>query len=144
MPDWIYDPRLKGSGYRDLETGRILSRDQARELVAIQITAGEDVSAVMSTLYTGGQISPDDWRTSFRQEIKDQYITQYLEGRGGRSQMSQADWGSVGGMIADQYRYLEGFYDELSDPENEYSDEYISSRMNMYINASREAYERVL
>ena len=42
-------------------------------------------------------MSPGDWERLMRQEIKEQYITEYIAGRGGREQMTARDWGICGG-----------------------------------------------
>lgn len=142
MPDWGYDPRLRGSGYRDLETGRILSKDAARGLMEVQIVAGGNVTNTLASMYVDEKISPADWKGAFRQELKDQYITQYVEGKGGRENMTPRDWGSVGGMLAEQYGYMDNFTEQLA--ESEWSEEYLANRMGLYINSSRQAYERAL
>ena len=54
------------------------------------------------------------WQTEMRSQIKQSYIDKYIAGRGGIEQMTQADWGSIGGMTADQYRYLDKFADEVA------------------------------
>ena len=54
------------------------------------------------------------WQTSMRSEIKQAYIDQYLAGKGGIERMTQADWGSIGGMTAEQYRHLDKFADEVA------------------------------
>jgi hypothetical protein len=140
---WVYDPRLGGSGYRNTETGQIMSTEAARALMENMVTSSANVADGMAEMLTDQQVSPADFRRLLRQEIKDNYITQYLQGAGGRNTMTQEDWGSVGGMIADQYRYLEDWYDDLRlTPADELSVGQIANRARMYINSSREAYER--
>lgn len=81
-----------------------------------------------------------EFYTMMRERIKRAYIEQYLVGRGGRDQMTPADWGSIGGMLAEQYRYLEGFAAEVE--AGELSQRQINARARMYIRSSKEAYER--
>ncbi len=141
MP-FIYDPRLRGSGYRDTETGKVLSYHTVRDQIENMINASEDIQVPLAQMVADGTISPGDWRNALRQEIKDNYITQYLAGKGGAGSMTQTDWGSIGGMISDQYRYLEGFYAEVA--AGSLTEGQIYARAHMYINSSREAYERAL
>lgn len=141
MP-FIYDPNLKGSGYRDTDTGRIVSYAAVREQVDAMIAASEDVQLTMAQMVSEGAISPTGWRDALRQELKDNYITQYATGRGGRQQMGPRDWGSIGGMLKEQYGYLEGFYAQVA--AGELSEGQIYARSRMYVNSSREAYERGL
>ena len=139
MP-FIYDPRLSGSGYRDTATGRIISRANVGEQVDVMISVSSDVTLSLSEMVDSGGISAQSWKDAMRQEIKDNYITQYMVGRGGRENMTQADWGSIGGMISDQYRYLDGFYSQVAG--GQLSQAQIYARSRMYLNSSREAYER--
>jgi len=141
MP-FIYDPRLKGSGYRDTETGRLISHRQVLEQVEVMISKSDDVSTALAQMVADKTISPDTWYQIMRQEIKDNYITQYLAGRGGRQQMTQSDWGSIGGMVREQYKYLENFRDEVASGKLKAGQ--IRLRASMYLNSSREAYERAL
>lgn len=139
MP-FIYDPRLKGSGYRDTDTGRIMSYATLREQVNIMITESNDVALTLSALVKEGNISLNDWYAAMRQEIKDNYITQYLAGRGGLERMTYSDWGSVGGMIKEQYGYLSNFYNDIATQDLSVGEIY--NRARMYLNSSREAFSR--
>lgn len=140
MPAWSYDPNLKGSGYRDTTTGRFISRATLNTLLDTFVGASEDPAATLADLLAAGNISAQDWLRAFREELKDVYIDTYLLGIGGRAQMTPADWGSVGGMLAEQYRYLDGFYQEIL--AGNLSEGQIRLRMSMYVNSSREAYAR--
>lgn len=133
---------LSASRYRDSVTGRFLSRARALEFVTASIAATDDVVATLGSFVASDtpSISSDDWRTAMRQEIKDEYIRQYLLGRGGIEQMTQADWGSIGGSLAEQYRRLDVFRDEIA--AGELSEAQVKARSRMYINSARESYER--
>ncbi len=72
------------------------------------------------------------------EEMKGEYIRQYLLGIGGADKMTASDWGSIGGMLREQYRYLKGFADSLVG----LSERQIAARIAMYINSAREAFER--
>ena len=138
MPSYGFDPRLRGSGYRNLDTGLLVSRTQVLEWVNISLGQSTSVTDTLASFVGGDSptLSPADWRLAMRQEIKDEYIRQYLTGVGGRDQMTPARWGQVGGMLSDQYRYLDGFdVGELSEAQ-------IAARSRMYINSAREGFER--
>lgn len=141
---WRFDPTSRR--YRDSETGRFLSRARAQELLDQSRTTGQDEVTRLAGLLAGGQIDPADWRLRMRGEIKAEAIRQYLLGRGGRAQMTHSDWGRVGGIISDQYRYLDrnesSFYAQVL--AGELNEGTIAHRSRMYINSTREAYERAL
>jgi len=88
-----------------------------------------------------GDVDASTWYEYMRTEIKDEHIRQYVLARGGRDRMSQQDWGSVGGMIGSQYSpYLRDFYAQVL--AGDVVDGQVRVRVQMYINAAREAYER--
>ena len=137
MP-WIWE--LETTRYRDADTGRFLSAADVRDLAEerIRITgAGTDG---LASMLTGDQLSVRDWETLMREAIKDQYVQEYILGRGGLSQMTQEDWGSIGGMLAEQYRFLTPFAQEIAD--GNLTEAQIAARSRMYIHSSREALSR--
>lgn len=87
---------------------------------------------------TGG-LSPSDGRAALREELKGEYIRQYLLGRGGRGNMTPTDWGSIGGSLLEQYRYLDrNVFPNLENM----TEGQIRQRMAMYANSAREAFFR--
>ena len=69
--------------------------------------------------------------------IKDAYIVSYLFGRGGLGSMTPQDWGSVGGALGEQRKYLNRFVEQLGS--GEMAEGSIVNRSAMYINSAREA-----
>lgn len=140
MPSWSFSPST--GRYVDTDTGRFLTNDQARGYVSDAISVATNRSDSLATM-VGAEpplVSPADWREAMRQELKQQYIKEYLLGRGGRPQMEQRDWGSIGGMLAEQYRLLNDFVAEIE--AGTLSEAQIRARSQMYMKSSREAYER--
>lgn len=101
--------------YQNTSTGKFLPQKRAQEYVEESIIASSAVTATLASMVRGDppKLSSLGWKDAMRQEIKDEYIRQYLLGRGGISQMTQADWGSIGGMLKKQYTYLERFGNEV-------------------------------
>jgi hypothetical protein len=116
-----------------LEWGRALGFG-AKAIEAATTATG----AAVDRLLAGGAL--DAFEAAFREEIKDLYIQNYLLGIGGLERMTQADWGSIGGSLTEQYRWLNGFMQDIAD--GKLSEEQIRARAGMYLNSSREAYER--
>jgi len=87
-----------------------------------------------------GQMDIQAWTAQMRTAVKDAYTQQYLLGRGGKSQMTQADWGSLGNMLRDQYKYLDNFAREIA--AGKLSPAQIQMRARMYIDSAVEAFER--
>lgn len=149
MP-FYWNPKL--ARYQDQDTGRIVSHQTvlrdinasiAQAMVAPAVVENGVLSAGAATLANlsgAGLISPSDFNDLFRAEIKREYIRQYLAGIGGREMMTPSDWGSIGGMIGEQYRYLNGFIDAIAS--GDLSEAQITARAGMYINSAREAFEK--
>lgn len=135
-PSWKWNEAA--GRYQDIKTGQFMARSKILGFVSSSIDASSIAVDQLSELFSNGQLSSTDWRSLMRQEIKEEYIRQYLMGKGGASQMTQADWGSIGGRLANQYRYLENFYNELQD----LSPAQIAARSKMYISSARQAFEK--
>ncbi len=133
-PVWV----ASSGRFHDLETGRFISGDTVREYLQRSIEGTQNALGGMTDLIDVGTLRPADFAEALRQEVKGEYIRQYLIGKGGLEQMTQSDWGSIGGMLKDQYRYLRGFEEEMAD----LSAAQIRARANMYINSARESFER--
>jgi hypothetical protein len=138
MPEWVYD--LRSARYRDLETGRYVSSVQVRKWADEAIDASAEGARGLASLLATDRLALGDWQGMMREGIKEQYVAQYIAGRGGIEQMTQTDWGSVGGMLREQYRYLDGFAREVA--AGNLTEGQIAARSRMYFNSSREAYER--
>jgi len=140
--------------YHDTTTGRFMGRDEVLGYVQQSLDAARTAPAItlsdgtlstgtdlLSNLVGNGMLAPRDWHAQMREEIKQEYIRQYLLGRGGRAQMTSVDWGSIGGMLGrDQYVYLRKFAQEVA--EGKLSEAQIRARSAMYISSAREAFER--
>jgi hypothetical protein len=136
---WFWNPTAHR--YQWLNgSARFLARATVLEWVETLLSGSASASDTLADLVAGSLLAPSDWFAAMRQEIKDVYIQEYLLGIGGRGRMTQADWGSVGGMIAEQYRWLNGFYDEIL--AGNLTEAQIAARARMYINSANEAYER--
>lgn len=87
-------------------------------------------------------ITLQEWVIEMRLIIKDAYIAQYVAAKGGRHNMTAADWGRIGRMMAPdgQYQFLNGFANDIVD--KDLSLRQIVARGNLYINSSTQAFER--
>lgn len=133
---WAWN--AKAGRYYNTATGRFLTNAKALEYVQASADSAINASNLLAEYVSEAAISPSQWATMMRSEIKHEYIRQYELGIGGRGRMLAPDWGSVGGMVGEQYKYLDGFAADLAN----LSEGQIRARSRMYINSGREAYER--
>lgn len=151
---WRWSHLLKD--YVDGKTGKRLPGGRRMSLVQASIDATRDGTDELAAQFAAGEINGAQFRKEMRDLLKLEYIRQYLLGRGGRQMMSAVDWGSIGGMLAEQYKYLDGFVSDLegmsetgikaraSRPSHRHSmngdgDKF---RAAMYVNSARESYFR--
>jgi hypothetical protein len=125
--------------FRDA-AGRFVAKSTIDSYVLQSFNASNNIADTLASFVSNGLVNVGDWKSSFRQEIKDEYIRQYVTARGGVEQMTQADWGSIGGMLKDQYGYLDNFARDIQS--GNLSEAQIAARSDMYINSAHEAAER--
>lgn len=121
-------------------TRRLLGKSAQRKLAARIIEMMILETEMMAEELAEGQIRLDQWETSMRQHLKDMYLQEYMLARGGRKNMTRIDYSSIGGMLAEQYRYLGRFSREIA--AGNLSQAQIAARSKMYFRSAREAFER--
>jgi hypothetical protein len=138
MPVWTW---YSGSvnRYRDAR-GRFVSAATIRSWGQASIDGNADLTADLARRVAGQEISLEEWQDAMRQALKAEMTQQYLLGRGGQAQMTAQDRGSIGGMLAEQYRYLDGFAARIA--AGQHSEAQIAAIARMYFNSTREAFER--
>ncbi len=107
---YVYDTRLGGGRYRDLETGRLVTWERVRQDLDTRIIQGaEDRMAALTQRLQQKQVSLADWQRGMAQEIKDLHGAAAIAGNGGWHNMTPADWGRLGQTVKGQRAYLQGF-----------------------------------
>lgn len=121
-------------------TERLFSREAVKTVERINTTLTENKISNLTDGLLDESLSLSQWQNGMRQALKDGLIQQYLLGIGGKGQLSRLDYGSIGGMLADQLRYLDGFAAEIA--RGELTPERIRYRAEMYARSTREAFGR--
>lgn len=123
--------------YRD-EKGRFVSRSVVLDFLQKSIDNTNNVSDLLADLVSNGQLAPKDWYILMKEEIKREYIRDFLLGIGGITVMTFALWGMIGAMLREQYQYLKGFLAEIM--AGNLTAAQIAARAKMYFEAAREAF----
>ncbi len=129
----------KAARYRDPATGRFINRTTVRQWVDRNIAASQGRIQSLSEQVREGSIDLGEWERGMREEIKRTQLGAEMLLRGGRNQMTAADFGRVGQRVRGQYAYLENFVAQLRAGEIRTDGAFIS-RARMYAAASRSAY----
>lgn len=135
---WEYDDTVKR--YRDRNTGRFLLPERIIRVRDQYQTARQQIGVDLSNRMGAGDITIQRWVSDMRQSVKETYIAEYMLARGGRHNMTQADYGRLGNMLRNQYGYLDNFANEIA--AGNLSQAQISARSKMYFASATQAFER--
>lgn len=136
-PSYIWLPALRR--YRDTVSGQFVSLEDVRDWSSRSITESADHARGLAGALAADDVTLGQWQSDMRNQIKEEYIRQYLLGRGGRAQMTAEDWGSIGGQLASQYRYLDNFAAEIA--AGNLSEKQIAARAELYLRSAHRAFE---
>lgn len=110
--DWEFSRGAKR--YRDVRTGRFLTNATITTLRNGLASSREGTIRGLAQMLGRGDLSIQRWELEMREAIKLTHGAEYVFGRGGFRQMTQADWGRVGSIVKDQYSYLNGFSRDIA------------------------------
>lgn len=135
---WTYDNTSRR--YRNTTTGQYIGQRQMTELRDQFAAAKREGTQALAADLASGAKSVQEFDVAFRREIKTAYIDQYVLGKGGRGNMTQADWGRVGQMVREQYIFARDFARDIAD--GKLSEAQIAQRASLYFDSSTQAFER--
>jgi hypothetical protein len=137
---WYWDDSAKR--YRDPVTGRFVGVDQMQVLREVFIDQQKGLLESLVWQFDEGKITYEAFRDIAKQIIKDTYIDLYAMGAGGRNNLTPRDWGRIGAMLKEQYKYLRNMMGQIL--RGEISPRQAISRFGMYINSANEALWKAL
>jgi hypothetical protein len=82
-----------------------------------------------------GDISIGQWEEQMKKAIRELHTSVAAIGKGGWDQMTPADWGRLGPILKEQYKYLHRFAQYISDNRDTISISAIKARAHLYGNA---------
>jgi hypothetical protein len=104
------------------------------------IVGQEPAARELTRQLAAGEVSVAQWEREVRALVKRVYVAEYALGAGGHAMVTQRGWGSVGGLLASQYRYLRGFAEDVAAAM--LSEAQIAARTTLYLESAAQAYER--
>lgn len=138
MPDYNYDNRSQR--WRDADNGRFVSETAVRAELENVVSATYDELDTLTRQMYAGNISVQQWQVSVAQSLSDAHLAQSMFAVGGRANMTQANWGRVGGVLRDEYRYLSRFANDIAS--GRVSEAQALARIQQYGNATYQSYWR--
>jgi hypothetical protein len=135
---WVWEKGLRR--YRDTETGRFIGAKGMVDLRDRFVAAQKGRTAELAARLTSGEIDSAQWVKEMRQVVKETYIDQYVMAKGGRGQLTQADYGRIGAMVKEQYKFLQGFERDILNGKVKAGQ--IAVRAGLYVDSSTQSFER--
>lgn len=135
-PLWYWDDRVKR--YRNPTTGQFVGIKEMAGLRTQFLEQQKQSLVGLTRVYASETINFKTYRKQVVETLKQTYIDMYAIGKGGRNNMTQADWGKIGSMLKEQYKYLNPFMDQIE--AGKLSEAQINARLKMYINSANEAF----
>ena len=111
MPNFFWDNRTlryRGQG------GRFVKRSAITSALDKAIDETKNRIVGISGQLQRGEINLSDWTLQMRDAIKAQHTLSAGIARGGKLQMSPAEWSRVGNQVKPQYQYLQKFAREIA------------------------------
>lgn len=115
LPGYTFNPST--NQYRSNATGQFVSRRNIVALLDANVTAGEGRLAALTIAAHDGRLSPSAFAEQFRTEIRRLHLQNASLGSGGWANMTQADYGRVGGKLTADYRRAEAFAQAIASGE---------------------------
>ena len=117
------------------ENGRFISRTQVRQTFEQSLGNLSKLTDTLADDLRAGRISILEWRAEMRDIIKQTQMAAAELAKGGRAQMTQADYGRVGQRVREQYQFLDNWVRQLSEGANP-----SAGRAVQYLRSARSAF----
>lgn len=145
---WAWDKR--SGRYRDLTTGRYLSKANLEKLQQRQLALLQQDIQSIGNLLLDGKISLKTWQEATAQTLKTAHLLQATLGKGGYEQLTQNDIQQVQRRLRSQFGYLKQFAIDLqrghsissTGQQVAMTEARFKSRLALYSKATRTSFEQ--
>lgn len=111
-PDYLWND--KAGRYVSASTNRFVRYQDVRNALDQVAARSQANMRALTEALQAGDLSLAEWQAAFAREIKTMHTASAAAANGGWAQMSQADWGATGAQIKRQYKFLQGFADDIA------------------------------
>lgn len=123
-------------------SGRMVPNTIIRQAVDVSITSSQDSVKKLAVQLQKGEISLAQWQTATGRDIKTLHVATALVALGGSKMASQADYGYMGKLIKDQYKFLNGFANDVATGVQRLDGTFLN-RVRLYVEAGRGTFHSV-
>lgn len=140
-PEYRWNPDLKPAGQYIDALGRIVPRSAIRSALDQTIkAAGSEIRALAEAL-KAGNLTLIEWELAMREQLKLLHLATAALEKGGWAQLTQADFGRVGGILKREYGYLKNFANDIASGKQKLDGSF-TRRADLYNEAARNTYYR--
>lgn len=102
----------KAGRYRNSK-GQFIKRAEVDRVHELEVKRLETRLTGITRLYQSGKIDINDWEKQFKQTLKTGTLNSYALGKGGKNNLSFADYGRAGQHLRQQYQFLNNYRSQL-------------------------------
>lgn len=129
--------------YKDPLTGRFVSRQAIKDAVEQVIDGARQELQSHTRRLASGAIDIPTWQAQCAQVLRALHLASAVIGKGGRGQMTPADYGRIGARTKDQYGFLARFAGDIASGTIDVGNiGALEQRIGLYANAARATFEQ--
>jgi len=136
LPGYAWD----GARYRNVETGRYVSRRQVLTLLKAVVDEGEDRLRALARATAKGWITPAHFEAAAQRVLKYTIVANAALAAGGWERLDVGAYDRAGTLMAQQFAYLAGFARDLGPDGRSLSAEQAAARASLYAGAAYSAF----
>lgn len=129
-PSTLFKYNKVGGYYYVSETGRQYTMAQVSKIAGDYNKYAAQALDRLVERFLDGNLSLQRFQVLYRQGLKDAYVVNLQLARGGARNVTFSDYGRLGNMLKQEYRYFDNFVREIA--QGRFSRKYIIARMRMY------------
>ena len=138
---FVWDAR--SARYRDPARGTFVGRAQVKAAVEQVIDGARSELQAHTRLLAAGAMDLPAWQAQCAQTLRALHLASAVIGKGGRSQMTPADYGRIGARTKDQYGFLARMAGEIHSGTLDIANApAVERRIGLYADAARATYEQ--
>jgi hypothetical protein len=134
----VYNTALRQ--YVNAASGVPLVQATVTNEMRLHVAGTFDTLDVLTRRLYNGQLTLAQWQIAVASELKDAHLAQSMYAVGGKTNMGAVEFGRVGGTLADEYRFLANFADDIA--VGRVSQAQALARIKQYGKATQQSYWR--
>lgn len=141
MPDtfqWSVSKRV----YTWKSNGRVVTQSRLRDWVAELVTNTRGELRKIGERLIAGEINRAQWALDVGQTLRNEHRALAMLSAGGRDQMTNSLWSSLGGRLQGELRFFNSFASQIDNTELDTLGARFLNRLESYADSARFTYER--